>query len=426
MSTSLDSTLRRSGHRVLVLDGETRSALAVVRALGTEKIDIGVAAHHPGGLAQKSKYTSTIFECPDPVDAPEMYLKWVSEVVESWQPRMLLPLTDTSLTLCLRIKDILSAHTFLPAVDEDTLEQINDKFSLIQTAASLGIRVPETHLIPPSDERTVEDQTLMQGFNYPAVLKANSAVSDVHSHFVKGGVYYPEDPEDVAEIIHGDLDVEHRMIPFLLQEKIEGEGIGVFALCNEGEPLALFAHRRILEKPPSGGRSVLSESIPLSEAPVEEATKLFRHYKIQGVAMAEFKRTASGEHCLMEINPRFWGSLQLAIDSGRDFPSMLFKLYQIGQPFPDTALEQFVTSIHDYKVGQRLRWELGTLDHFIINCKQDIGAGLKNALRSNSLLLFANKKNTRTEVFRKDDPWPFLFEIRRYFSEFFSRRLSED
>lgn len=424
MSASENSRLKRTGHRVLVLDGETRAALAVVRALGTQKIDIGVAAHHPGGLAQKSRYTSTLFECPDPVDAPEMYLKWLNEVVESWQPRLVLPITDASITLCSRIEEILREHTFLPTVSAEMLHEINDKGSLLKTASSLGIKVPETHVLPPTEARTVEDQNILQGFSYPAVLKANSTVADVQSHFVKGGVYYPEDAEDVADIIHGDLDVEHNKISFLLQEKIEGEGIGVFALCNEGEPLALFAHKRLLEKPPSGGRSVLSESIPLSEAPVEEATKLFRHYRVQGVAMAEFKRTAEGEHYLMEINPRFWGSLQLAVDSGRDFPSMLFKLYLIGQPFPEAALRQFVESIKDYEVGQRLRWELGTLDHFIIRCKEDLRTALGDTFRKNALLLFRAKQRSRTEVFRKDDPWPFFYELRRYLGEFFSRRLS--
>ena len=39
-----------------------------------------------------------------------------------------------------------------------------------------------------------------------------------------------------------------------------------------------------------------------------------------GVAMVEFKVTEDGTPYLMEINTRFWGSLQLAIDAGVDFP----------------------------------------------------------------------------------------------------------
>ena len=42
-------------------------------------------------------------------------------------------------------------------------------------------------------------------------------------------------------------------------------GVGVFALYDHGKPVGFFAHRRIREKPPSGGVSVLSESILLAE-----------------------------------------------------------------------------------------------------------------------------------------------------------------
>jgi hypothetical protein len=36
--------------------------------------------------------------------------------------------------------------------------------------------------------------------------------------------------------------------------------------------------------------------------------------------MVEFKDDGVNPPCLMEINGRFWGSLQLAIDAGVDFP----------------------------------------------------------------------------------------------------------
>ena len=49
--------------------------------------------------------------------------------------------------------------------------------------------------------------------------------------------------------------------PSLIQERIVGPGIGVFVLCDHGRLLAAFAHRRLREKPPSGGASVLCESV---------------------------------------------------------------------------------------------------------------------------------------------------------------------
>jgi protein-tyrosine-phosphatase len=47
--------------------------------------------------------------------------------------------------------------------------------------------------------------------------------------------------------------------------------------------------------------------------------------------MVEYKRRPDGSFCLMEINPRLWGSLALAIDTGVNFPLGLLSLAQ-GRP----------------------------------------------------------------------------------------------
>ncbi len=49
--------------------------------------------------------------------------------------------------------------------------------------------------------------------------------------------------------------------PLLLQERVVGPGVGIFLLLWDGVLRATFAHRRLREKPPSGGVSVYRESI---------------------------------------------------------------------------------------------------------------------------------------------------------------------
>jgi len=46
--------------------------------------------------------------------------------------------------------------------------------------------------------------------------------------------------------------------------------------------------------------------------------------------MVEFRVDArDGTAKLMEVNPRFWGSLQLSILSGADFPYLLYNLERL-------------------------------------------------------------------------------------------------
>ena len=155
----------------------------------------------------------------------------------------------------------------------------------------------------------------------------------------------------------------------MIQEKIIGPGTGLFTLYDTNRHLALFSHRRIREKPPSGGVSVVSESVPLDKEMVAAADKLLSAVGWTGVAMVEFKRDLKdGKAKLMEINGRFWGTLQLAVSSGVDFPVLLLEYLQ-GKPPADP--------IANYEIGHKLKWFLGTLDHLIIRLKnRDIDLNL--------------------------------------------------
>ena len=82
-------------------------------------------------------------------------------------------------------------------------------------------------------------------------------------------------------------------------------------------------HRRVRENPPTGGASVCAVSIYDGKL-LDYGRRLLDALNWHGVAMVEFKRDRlSGELYLMEINPKLWGSHDLAIASGMDFSSAL-------------------------------------------------------------------------------------------------------
>jgi predicted ATP-grasp superfamily ATP-dependent carboligase len=204
--------------------------------------------------------------------------------------------------------------------------------------------------------------------------------------------------------------------PSLIQEHIIGEGTGLFTLYDENRHLVLFSHRRILEKPPSGGVSVYSESIPLDPDMVSASSKLLSAAKWKGVAMVEFKRDIrDGQAKLMEINGRFWGSLQLAIASGVDFPLICLEYYLGIKP---------VNVKQGYTVGQRLKWFLGILDHLIIRLKNKNNTLLQpdslSVLQVASILMKPAHKNVTSDVFDPNDYKPFLTELKEYTYSVFS------
>ena len=162
--------------------------------------------------------------------------------------------------------------------------------------------------------------------NFPVVVKPCMSRIPSKNGFLETGVMYAENPERLAELYRSKESLNY---PSMIQEKIVGPGTGLFTLFHKDRHLALFSHKRLLEKPPSGGVSVVSESVPLDHEMVIAARKLLAAVGWQGVAMVEFKRDVrDGRAKLMEINGRFWGSLQLAIASGMDFPVLLLNYLQ--------------------------------------------------------------------------------------------------
>jgi predicted ATP-grasp superfamily ATP-dependent carboligase len=207
----------------------------------------------------------------------------------------------------------------------------------------------------------------------------------------------------------------------LIQQRIAGPGIGLFALFDHGELLTAFAHRRLREKPPSGGVSVLCQSVVVDPRLRDEAVRLLGPLGWHGVAMLEYKQDAATGRCfLVEVNGRFWGSLQLAVDAGVDFPYLSYQLAQGRRPeVPRT-----------YRVGVSNRWLLGDLDHLLLRLfRRDRDLRLPDAAPSRLRTLIEFVKSTRPgmpdQVLSRDDGRPFRYELREYariFSASIARR----
>jgi predicted ATP-grasp superfamily ATP-dependent carboligase len=221
----------------------------------------------------------------------------------------------------------------------------------MQLAQQLEVPIPDTIFVSDGNVEAVADKVKA----YPVVVKPGRSLVKLDGAYVKTSVHVLHSREELIQLYRRTPYLRY---PSLIQERIEGPGQGVFGLFDHGRPCALFAHRRIREKPPSGGVSVLRESIPLSKPMRDYAVSLLEHVKWHGVAMVEFKvDRVTGAPMLMEINGRFWGSLQLAMDAGLNFPYLLYQMAKESPvAVPDNA----------YRVGTKSRWLLGDLDHLLL------------------------------------------------------------
>jgi hypothetical protein len=121
--------------------------------------------------------------------------------------------------------------------------------------------------------------------------------------------------------------------------------------------------------------------------------------------MLEFKTDrGTGRPYLMEINGRFWGSLQLAVDAGVDFPTLLVRCALGDRP-----------TRPGYRVGVRNRWWWGDVDHLLARLRHSpaqLGLPPGAPSRWQAARDFARlwRPGDRNEVLRLSDPWPFVRE----------------
>lgn len=382
---------------ILITDGESRAALAITRSLGrTHRVIVG--ATRARSLASVSRYCADSLVYPDPTREATAFVEAIAREISARAIDMVIPVTDVTALLLAKHAASLPTNCKLPLPPFETLSRAADKAALAETARKLGVPIPTTQILASAAESV--DNSL----GYPLVIKPSRSRVRTPNGWLSTRVSYADDATDLKQQLTA---LPAAAYPVLLQEKIQGPGVGIFLCYDRGRCIAAFCHRRLREKPPSGGVSVLRDSIPLDPLAYDAARKLLDHLQWHGVAMVEFKRDdRDGTPKLMEINGRFWGSLQLAIDAGVDFPALLAAVAQ----------GQTIDTVDRYRIGVRLRWTLGDFDSLLLRLfkqreRMHMPASERGRWRAISEFLRAFGGDTRSEILRVDDPKPGLLEL---------------
>jgi len=387
--------------RILILDANQRSALACMRSLGRmDGLELLAADSLPSALAGQSRFCRGYSQHPSVRETPDAFIDWLVDCQQREGIDLLFPMTEfTSQLILMHNQRHPEAALALPFADAERLLSLGDKGRLVERAGRLGIAVPESRLYA----RAAEVDTASIG-DYPVVIKPCRSHLWLGDRWLTTSVQIARDRAELETCLATSPWLQDH--DFMLQRFITGHGGGVFALYNRGQAVCFFAHRRLREKPPQGGVSVLSESVVPDPRMQQAARELLDDAGWHGVAMVEFRIDESGKAWLMEVNTRFWGSLQLAIDAGVDFPQLLYRATR-GEPLPEMS---------GYRTGQRLRWLLGDLDSLYLVLR-DRRYGIGDKLRRLLAFFTPHPFSTRHEVNRWSDPMPAWAELKQYIAD---------
>ena len=332
--------------RVLVTNGMARTCLVATRSLGRQSLQVTVADEERLSLAGFSRYSANKVRYPSPERSPEAWYRWLQEHLERERYDCVIPVDQESFRVLSQHNAEFSQWSRIPVVDYATFRVAYDKALTFKRAQELGIPIPRTYFVTSEAELS----RLAPSLALPLVIKPRIGSGSRAVAYVR----------DRDQLVSAWARI-HRLQPYpLIQEYIPGggEALGVGVLMNaNAEPRAVFVHKRLREYPRSGGPSTLRESVIRPEAALL-ATRLLQGLGWYGVAMVEFKvDPRDGVPKLMEINPKLWGSIALAVAAGVDFPHLLYRL----------ATEGDVPPVRNYRAGVRCRFLPADVLHFITN-----------------------------------------------------------
>ena len=308
------------------------------------------------------------------------------------------PAGDNSLIPISEHRDQLTPYLKLALPSHESLMKALDKSQTLEAAENIGIPTPQTF----RPRNTAEVNDISTKIQYPAVIKPRR--SYVWEQNGKAWYSRPSYANSASELLSTYAKVDETFPEPLIQEYVPGHNISVALLFDHGEPKAACFIRVYRTMPLTGGTSVLRESVPPDPTLLKYATDLLKSLHWHGVAEVEFKvdpRNLAPK--LMEINARIWGSMNVAIESGVDFPYLLYLL----------AKGEQIRPIFKYKIGVKFRWLKGDSQnlHSILRGEPKL-VNTEPANKLNAVLRFLQfyEKNIHYDGFTLYDPLPFFME----------------
>jgi len=338
----------------IVLNGSYHNSLTIVRSLARKNIPVIVGDESRGiksyfGEGMLSRYVSHRFLYPSPEKSPSEFIEKINKISRKYGARVLFPVgSDTYITIS-AYREQLSKDIKMALADDAIIQKAHDKYRCLRYAESIGIPFPKFVLL-----KNVTDFEELNEFGLPLIVKprkgaGNFGVKILNSleEVIKMSKKLVEKSLRDAGQNNNDSIIYDESDP-MIQEFVDGPVVDACAIAEHGDIRGILTQVRVKTLPPKGGYGVMNrtEKIP---AVIEMADHLLSNLKWHGLAQVEFKYdTKTKQYKLMEINPKFWGTLALSVAAGIDFPYMAYLL----------ATNNQIEAFSSFKENCVFRWVL--------------------------------------------------------------------
>jgi predicted ATP-grasp superfamily ATP-dependent carboligase len=318
--------------RALVADAHLRSSLAGIRALSRAGIEVlGLAAQRsaPGLWSSVLAGRSVDGRAEGGAES-----RWLAVTAAAGGPVVVYPGQESTI-------DALARHVgadsevLVPYASAEGLRAVRDKAGLERLAESAGLRAPVTVV------RATAAELRRSPPAPPLVIKPVFPGQSLATARPLGSA------EETAAVLAALPDDE----PLLVQERLGGPLTALGLVVDyDGRLTASFQQVATRTWPVAAGASSVALSVALDRELAERCAAMLHAAGYAGLAELQFMQGVRGP-ALIDVNPRFYGSLSLAVACGVNLPGAWHALVT-GTPAPRPS---------EYRLGVSYRWLEGDL-----------------------------------------------------------------
>ncbi|MEM7432266.1 MAG: hypothetical protein AAF351_10105 [Pseudomonadota bacterium] len=399
------TTLNTTDGPIVLAHADTRSGLCVTRSLVAAGYDIHLAVTDTGHFVCRSRFARRRFsKVADPRVEPDEFVTDIAELCVELNAAAVIPVTDPALSLLAVQRQSIPEGVAVFAANPAAVKAVLDKDETVELAERLEVPYPKTINPETADELLKSAGDL----RYPLILKRKSqqeilpeAVSNFTVHVVNNT---RELEEFTAWLAKSDVVPQ-------VQEFVDGVHHNLCCFAAGGEVVAVHEYASLRTGKHEG---ILRENRPVGMARLDYARRMLRSLNWDGVAFVSFVTNEdTNEDWFLEINGRFWASVQGSVNMGWDFPRWVVDYFQRGDEphVPEIPAEPLMTCYHTADLEFLIEHARGNLPYDKIG-DTSVPASIWNYLR-------AFGPGYQSDVFRWDDPMPAIADhgrlVKRYF-----------
>lgn len=379
-----------SGQPVLYTGDESTGSLAAVRGLRAAGYSPWLAVSEPGTYAAHSRTLAGLLE----IDAcdPEAYARALARHAARIRPAAVLPGTEASL-YALTGREHLFGGVPVGTAGSEALERATDKSLLAELSAEAGLATARSAGIT-----LAELDEHGRDLRFPVIVKPRRSIEwRPGAEFGRTGVRRVESASELRGVLAKAPDEQ-----WVLERVITGTLAAVCGVAWLGEVVCTMHQVSPRTFPAELGISSYALTVEPDRARDAGVRRLMRSIGWSGIFGVQFLLTDDAAY-VIDLNPRVYGSLALAVAAGHNLPAIWTELLLGHRPRPGP-----------YRVGLRYRVEE---DDYRLLLSM-----LRRGPRREALLGLLPSPRTTHAIFAVRDPLPGLASLRKLARKLARRR----